>query len=79
LRVRVFSLGDRYVRQPVRRLLESVTFVRIDVCDRDAFGLHCRDDRIAFGDLAADIVGAVENQHRLLDAIDLVDRRTLGE
>src|SRR5262245_16342580 len=68
-------LGDGDVGQPVRRLVKTVAFVRIDhVGDGYAFRLHGRDDRIALSDLAAHVVGAMEDQHRLLDAVDLMDR-----
>jgi hypothetical protein len=39
----------------------------------EVWNTHRSDDRIAFGDLAAPIVGAMEVQHRLLDAVDLMD------
>src|SRR5262245_59228514 len=58
----------------IRRLSPAVTFVRKeDVLDRDSALLQAVDDLLGFDDGNVGVVGALEDDGRGGDAVDLVD------
>ena len=62
--------------ETVLRPREAVAFVgEHDVDDRNVLLRHRRDDLIALGHFAAHVVGAVSDQHRLLDVAGTMQRR----
>lgn len=67
--------GNCEMGELVRRPLESVSLIGIDdVGHRNVPGPHGGDDGVALCDLAANVVGAMKDQHGLRDVVDLVDR-----
>src|SRR5216110_2520498 len=74
------ELGDRGERPAVLHAAEAVAFVGIpDVRHRDRALPHRFDDLIGFRRLHPDVVGALRDEERPDDPIDVVQRRALLE
>ena len=64
----------------VFRALEAVAFVgEQHVGDRDVLGFHRVDDLVAFGLFDAWVVGALADQQRLADLVDVGERGAFGQ
>src|SRR3546814_545655 len=74
------ALGHRVEGRVVFRTGEAVAFVgEQHVGHRDALGLHRLDDLVALGLHHARIVGALADQQRLADLVDMGDRRAVQQ
>lgn len=73
------AFGHCVERLAVFRAAEAVAFVgEQHVGDRNVLGFHRVDDLVAFGLFDAWVVGALADQQRLADLVDMGERRAVG-